>query len=635
MNNAILSKKNIVFLLAISCSYLVAAQKAFSDVTESAGISHSFKILEGTFGGGAAVLDYNQDGWEDIFLIGGADTDMLYRNNGDGTFTDVSATAGLGVLSPFVTQGAIAADVNKDSYTDLFLTTIAKLDRDEFKKAANILLLGSKEGVFSDQSAQYGLDRIETFSTGATFGDFNRDGYPDLYVGNYFTAYSGNLDKFSGPQLDEVGGPANDLLYLNQGGEKFVEVSTQVGMTHHGFSFGGVWSDYDNDNDLDLLIVNDFGFRTTPNLLYRNEYPRLAFTDVSEETGFDFGINAMGISVGDCNMDGWMDYFITNMQASLLLLNQGGNKFLESSEALGTWYPHLQTEEGYRVTPVSWGANFFDVDSDMDLDLYVTNGALNPSVPPNPNLFFENTNGQFQESAAVSQINDPSVGRGSVHFDYDNDGDLDLLIINQAAYEGEETSFDWKGTRLYRNESSGQNWLNVQLQGQRSATSGMGSRLELYVDDKMLIREIDGGSSHESHNTTITHFGLADYLVVDSLIIKWSAGTTQMLHNIPANQKLVVQESSNSGPAPPNKASIAISPNPVSSTSVIQFELEKVTAWSMDLYNALGAKVSQLSEGTSRTGLHIFDQSEGFTSGIYFVTLTTATGIISEKVLLR
>ena len=625
----------ILLLPLIISLTLSKAQTSFSDVTQASGIQHSFKVLEATFGGGATVLDYNQDGWEDVFLVGGVEGNVLYHNNGDGTFKDVSKEAGLPAIENFATQGVIAADVNKDGYTDLFITTIARLSDESFKKAPNILLLGNQNGTFTDQTEKYGFNQFETFSTGATFGDFNKDGFPDLYVGNYFENYSGSLDKFSGPQLESADQPSKDLIFLNQGGERFMEVSELVGMDHTGLGFGGVWSDYDNDNDLDLLIVNDFGFRATPNLLYRNEYPRLAFTEVSEEVAFNFGINAMGITVGDVNLDGLMDYFVTNLQASYLLLNQGkGQAFMSASKEMGTWYPTIQSEEGYRVTPVSWGANFFDYDNDMDLDLYVANGALNPSLPPNPNQFFEYDNGQFKEIGSKSKTNDNSISRGSVTFDYDNDGDLDLLVINQDVFPGNEASFPINGSRLYRNETIEGNWVKIKLEGKTSETSGIGSRLELYVADKVLIREIDGGSSHESHNSTIAHFGLGTHDQVDSLVIKWSAGERQVVQAVSINQMTTIQEEI-SGGLQSGIASLAISPNPVTDAAVIEFDLEENSNWSLDLYNILGAKIRHLDSGNGAQGLFLLNDLHNLAQGVYIISVSNSEFTVSEKLFVR
>ena len=342
--------------------YLVAigtqAQPRFTDVTQAAGINHFFRVYEGTFGGGAVVIDYDADGFEDLFVAGGVGPSRLYRNQGDGTFADVSEAAGLD-LGEFVTQGGATADINKDGYPDLFVTTIASLSNPEpAKQAANQLFINNGDGTFSGASAAYGLTEL-TFSTGASFGDVNKDGYPDLYVSNYFRNFTGRLDHYGGNLTPDEGAPGSGLLYINDGGKSFTSSAEQYGIDHTGFEFSGAWSDYDNDRDLDLLIVNDFGSRATPNLLYRNDYPAETFTEIGAQQGFNLAMNGMGISVGDHNGDGWLDYFVTNIQKSPFLTNQAGASFTNETDELGTGFSTVTTQSGGGVAPVSWGTNLF------------------------------------------------------------------------------------------------------------------------------------------------------------------------------------------------------------------------------------------------------------------------------------
>jgi len=521
------------------------AQPVFTDVTEEAGIHHSFEVFQGIFGGGAAVIDFNKDGREDLFLAGGAGKNQLLENMGDGSFKNVSLEAGLAVLDDYVSQGAAVADVNKDGWPDLFLTTITYVSGNTFGEAPNILLINDKDGTFSDQSLAFGI--VEgTFSSGASFGDVNRDGYPDIYVSNYFENFEGSLDEFEGPQVNGNTGPARDLLYLNIEGRRFVESGEAYGITEKGLTFQGLWTDFDNDNDLDILVANDFGNRETPNLLYRNEYPARTFTEIGAYRNFDYGINGMGLGACDINHDGWMDYLVSNIQVSPFFINQGADDpFLEQSVLRGSGFQTVATDAGNRVVPVSWGVNFFDVDHDGDSDLYLSNGCLNPSLTPNPNLLLVNSGGKFSEFGSLTNTNDHSISRGSVVFDYDGDGDLDLLVVNQKPYKDENVGVEFKGTRLFSNDNSAQNnWLKIKLEGIRSESSGIGSRVEVYVGGEMLLREVYGGSSHESQNSSIVHVGLGPYTQADSVIIKWSASGIQRLQNVQARQLLIVEENS-------------------------------------------------------------------------------------------
>lgn len=615
---------------------LVLGQPKFADVTLEAGINHSFDVFQGTFGGGAAVIDFNMDGWEDLFIAGGEGADQLLLNRGDGSFEDVAKEAGLDVLDGFVTQGAAVADVNKDGWPDLFVTTIAFVFDDDFSEAPNVLLINNKDGSFRDESLAFNIVE-KTFSTSASFGDVNRDGYPDLYVGNYFENFEGNLDKFSGPQTNGDARPGKDLLYINKQGTGFVEASERYGIERIGLTFQALWTDFDNDNDLDVLVANDFGNRSTPNLLYRNEYPDNKFTEIGAERNFDYGINAMGIGVCDVNMDGWMDYLVTNIQISPFFINQGGEAaFVEESVARGTGYATIGTESGVRTIPVSWGVNFFDVDHDMDTDLYITNGSLNPSLAPNPNIVLENVNGRFLDRGFFSRANDHSIGRGSVVFDYDRDGDLDLLVVNQGPFSDENVGVVFRGTRLFRNENDSQNnWIKVKLEGARSESNGIGSRIEAYVGETMMVREIYGGSSHESQNTTIAHFGLGTAASLDSIVVKWSAGGRQVLMEVEANQQIAIVEEVKAEQNLFNEDAIIIYPNPVESFTNIQFKLKESADWSLDIYNLLGAKIRNLQTGEGAFGTYILEEPHDFAPGVYVVSLSTPDFAISKKLFVK
>ena len=174
--------------------------------------------------------------------------------------------------------------------------------------------------------------------------------------------------------------------------------------------------------------------------------------------------------------------------------------------------------------------------------LYVTNGCLNPGLMPNPNLMLENVEGSYRESGFISNTNDHSIGRGSVTFDYDNDGDLDLFVVNQAPFSDQDVGVTFASSRLYRNDTEGGHWLKVKLEGSSSETNGIGSRVAVYVGSKVLIREIDGGSSHQSQNSQIAHIGLGESATIDSLIVQWSGGSAQKLYDVPADQLLTVKE---------------------------------------------------------------------------------------------
>lgn len=507
------------------------AQTPFKDVTKEAGIDHVFKVFEGFFGGGVCVLDYNNDGFEDLFLAGGMSDDQLYKNNGNGTFTEVYSSSGLTPSRKFITQGAVAADVNRDGFVDIFITTISTKDTLKvIPRAENLLFLNNGNGTFKDATKDYGLSELQCFTTGANFGDLNADGFPDLYVGNYFTEYQGKLNTISDATIVGANQIAKGQLLLNIDGKKFKDVYEDYGLTHKGFGFGGLFTDFDNDGDQDLIVNHDFGYKRTPNLLLENKYSSRKFIDVAKKTQMDLRINSMTSAVGDYNGDGLMDYFFTNIRFNYFMVNTGKDNVFENKiQALGMDF-----------MSISWGANFADFDHDTDLDLYVTNGDLNPNCTPMGNFYFENTNNTFKDKGREMGVNDYGIGRGSVIFDYDNDGDMDILVVNQTPtmlYPVESR------TKLFRNDAAKGNWVKVKLKGINAETHGIGSRIEVIAGGKKMIREIDGGgSSHLSQNSTIAHFGLGDATQIEQITVYWTGGKQQVLTNQKINTLIEITE---------------------------------------------------------------------------------------------
>ncbi len=522
------------FLLSLLISAGLFAQNPlhFTDVTESAGIQHQFRVLEGMFGGGACVLDYNLDGFEDVYVTGGTADDQLLRNNGDGTMTNVFEGSGLELTKRFVTQGVSGADVNRDGYVDLFITTITARDSARtIPRAKNLLFLNQGDGTFRDATDEFGLGDLYSFSTGGSFGDFNADGWPDLYVGNYFVEYEGRLDVISDATIVGANQTARGYLLRNDEGKGFTNVYDDYGLDHRGFGFGGLFTDFDNDGDQDLFVNHDFGYKATPNFVLENRYPRRKFRDVSAKFELDLRINAMGSAGGDYNQDGYLDYYLTNIRFNRFMVSQGpGKPFVDLNKELNMHY-----------VSISWGANWGDYDHDGDLDLFVSNGDLNPNCVPMANFYFENDGSTFREIGKSNGVGDYGIGRGSVAFDLENDGDLDLLVVAQEAVLPNYPVASV--TRLFRNDGARGNWLKVALRGLKAEKNGIGSRVTVFSRGRQMIREIDGGgSSHLSQNSTIAHFGLGDVTTVDSVLVTWAGGKQQLLTNQPVNQLLVIEE---------------------------------------------------------------------------------------------
>ncbi|HMQ64438.1 MAG TPA: CRTAC1 family protein, partial [Flavilitoribacter sp.] len=503
-------------------SSTLQAQTPFTDITEQAGINHQFVVFEGMFGGGACVFDFNKDGFEDLFITGGMNDDALYLNNGDGTLRNGYEGSGLEITRHYVTQGAAAADVNRDGWVDLFVTTITS--RDSVKtipRAINLLFLNQEGKSFRNVTSEYGLDQMNSFSTGPSFGDFDADGYPDLYVGNYFRAYDGELTYINDATIVNANQTATSYLLHNEKGKAFRDVFTGYGLKYRGYGFGALFTDFDNDGDLDLLVNHDFGYKAVPSFLLENRYPKKAFRDVSKEKEMDLKINAMGAAAGDYDNNGLMDYFVTNIRFNKFMVNQGpGKPFIDKAE-----------ESGLGYFAISWGANFADFDQDGDLDLFVSNGDLNPNDVPMANFYFVNKDGKFEESARAAGLNDYGVGRGSVVFDLENDGDLDILVVNQKpVLDGYPVP---SMTKLFRNDIADKgNWVKIALKGADAESRGLGSRVEVVAGWRRMIREIEGGgSTHDSQSSAIAHFGLGTATAIDEINITWVGGKKQTLVN--------------------------------------------------------------------------------------------------------
>ena len=537
-------RRMIATLLLISF-FSSTAQKPFTEVSKQAGIDHKFVVYQGSFGGGAVAFDYNNDGFEDIFIAGGMGSDALYLNKGNGTFENVYDKSGLKTPIKYMTLGAVSADINKDGWRDLFVCTInSSANKEKVPRAPNLLYINNGNGTFRDASAEYGIDKHYSFSTAAMFGDVNNDGYPDLFVGNYFAEFTGKLSLLDDAAIVGSKQTSECNLLINKDGKFMEDEHKSYGLTHKGFGFGGAFTDYDNDGDLDLIVNHDFGYKNTANKFYENKYPKEKFEDIGEQIKMAIPLNAMGTAIGDYNGDGLLDYYISNIKAGFFMVNQGkGKPFVNLNERVGVRINRIMDSVGSYM-PVSCGANFGDFDNDTDLDLFVSNGCLNPIVEPNPDFYFENINGRYANHSVQSNLNNSGIGRGSLTFDYDNDGDLDILIVNQTPVD----SFPGApGALLYRNDSAKGNWIKVALFGIDNDKNGIGSRVEVIIGDKKMIREIDGGSSHSSQNSVIAHFGLGKADHIDTIRVKWLGGKEQVLINQKANQLIKITEINNGG----------------------------------------------------------------------------------------
>ena len=520
----------------------------FTEVSAQAGIR--FKHTDGrsgqryfleTLGAGAAWFDYDRDGDLDLYFVNGAGlpgaefdvppTNALYRNNGDGTFTEVTKEAKVGDRR--YGFGCCVGDYDNDGWQDLYVTNFG----------ANILYRNNGDGTFSDVTEAAGVGD-ERWSVSAAFADYDRDGDLDLFVANYLDyrlednsiCHRGDLRVYC-PPADFTG--VADALYQNRGDGTFADVTRESGVYNSdGKGLGVVWGDYDNDGYPDLFVAND----TTADMLYRNNGDG-TFMDVALFVGVALGakgipMGGMGTSFGDYDNDGWLDIVVTNFQddPNSLYHGEGDGTFSDASYAsrLG----------GVSLPYVGWGVDFVDLDNDGLVDLFVANGNIYDNVEKfDPGYTYPQRNHVFrnQGDGKLNEISNQcgpgldlnKVSRAAAFGDYDNDGDIDVLITNSN-----------QTPDLLQNESSNQNnWLNLQLIGTASNRDAIGARVKLFAPGlEPQLREVKSGSSYLCQSDMRLHFGLGKASIVDRIEIRWPSGLKETFEGIKPNQFLQIRE---------------------------------------------------------------------------------------------
>ncbi|HEY2930323.1 MAG TPA: CRTAC1 family protein [Acidobacteriota bacterium] len=526
----------------------------FTDVAHSAGLrdpviwgepDRKSYILE-TVGCGAAFVDYDNDGWMDIFVLSGTRLDVspdatnrLYKNNRDGTFTDVTEKAGLRRTG--WASGVAVGDYNNDGFDDLFVTCWGQ----------NVLYRNNGDGTFSDVTRETGLlHEGERWGSGCTFLDYDRNGQLDLFVANYLefnpdtAAKPGSnvncrwkgIPVNCGPRGLPPGVPA---LYRNNGDGTFSDVSIASGVAKAKGSYlmTAVAADFNNDGWPDIYVACD----STPSLLFRNNHDG-TFTEVGLEAGVALNEDGseqagMGLGVGDYNLDGSLDIFKTHFSddISVLYRNDGKGYFNDVSIAAGI---------GVETRFVGWGAGIVDLDNDGHPDVFLVTGSVYPEVAaklPNypmktPRVIFRNLgNGRFEEliEAAGPAVAAAHCSRGCAFGDFDNDGDLDVLIINLN-----------EPPSLLRNDLNGRHhWLKVKLVGVKSNRGAIGGRVTARYGGKTQTQEVLSQSSFYSSSDPRLHFGLGAASTAD-LEIRWPNGDKEILTKVTVDQLVVIREGS-------------------------------------------------------------------------------------------
>lgn len=529
----------------------------FRDVSAKAGVTgittcgsnEKTAIIE-VNGSGACWLDYNNDGLLDLFVVNGSTlpelrthgvaphsgaASYLYRNNGDKTFKDVADEAG--VSGHAWGTGCAAADFDNDGWVDLFVSNVGEC----------FLYKNRGDGTFAQIAKHAGVNGKFSWYTGAAFGDYDADGFLDLYVAAYLdpTQMIKEQQSCTWRGLKVYCGPpgmkgAPDVLYHNNGNGTFGEVTRQAGVEDQSLLFGftASFDDFDNDGKVDIIVANDRG----RNYLYHN-LGTGKFEEVGEIWGLAYPIEGiaqanMGVAIGDYDRNGTMDVFVTTFSDEhyTLFKNAGNQTFMDVSTETGVSLPTLPF--------LGWGTFFADLDNDGWLDLFTANGHVYPQVDhvtgfkegfaQRPLIFRQSGPGRFSELGNLAGLETVRgySSRGAAYADFDNDGDLDVLYTNLGG----------PPTLLENISSPVCSWITIKLVGTLSNRDGIGARLKLTSGDLIQYATVRCGESYLSGNDPRVHFGLGARKTIDELEIRWPSGQTDKILSIGINQIVTAQE---------------------------------------------------------------------------------------------
>lgn len=528
----------------------VASKAGLTTTNVFGGVNTKTYIIE-TTGSGVAIFDYDNDGWPDIFFVNGTTLELasgdgkgpsghLYRNNHDGTFTDVTSKAGLSTAVGWG-QGVCVGDYDNDGWQDLYLTYYGR-NR----------LYHNRNGVFEEVAEKAGVaGGGKSWSTGCAFVDYDRDGHLDLVVANYVdfdqatAAKPGERSTCVWKGVPVMCGPrglrgAKNMLYRNRGDGTFedVTVRSRIDRTEGHYGLGIATLDFDDDGWPDIYVACD----SAPSILYRNNHDG-TFTDVAVAAGVAFNEDGreqagMGITVGDFNGDGRLDLFKTNFSddTPTLYRNDGGGIFTDVTFAAGL---------GSHTQYLGWGTMFFDYDNDGWPDLILANGHVYPEVEKfhlgsgfqEPRILYHNKgNGTFVDVSGTAGpgITATSSARGLAVGDLWNDGRLSVVINNMNAAP----------SLLVNSVRSTNHWIAFKSVGTHSNRDGIGAKITVVVGKKKMIDEVRSGSSYDSQNDIRVHFGLGSAAKVDSVEVRWPSGLVERYNDPPLDRINTLKEGS-------------------------------------------------------------------------------------------
>lgn len=611
-------------ILSMCFVYTSAEAQQFIDRAEDAGLQNAFN------GHGMSVADYDLDGDLDLYVVSYREYDIgdprtwnhLYKNNGDGTFTDVTNESGtrvetidaLPVRSMGNKMGASWGDYDNDGDPDLILTNVGP----------EVLFKNLGDGTFIDVAEEVGIRidaaEIDTVETATPlWWDYDLDGDLDLYISSW---------------------NRENRFYANNGDGTFANITATTGMSEPDRSLMALPSDYNQDGLPDLYVINDFTVNEngTPqpgvNHLYLANGDG-TFRDATVEYGLEMPGNGMGATLGDFNNDGYFEIFLTNIST---LPNQP-NPLYQGGPTPP--FPNIGSDLGVGFTDWGWGTEFFDADHDGDIDLFVVNGFF-PFENNTPNYYFENTLFPLGTAGFVEKATEEGLdgflrfigtqkiypdGHGVVIFDYDEDGDLDIAVGN------------WGGSTvpvfLYENTRRIGNWLKVKLEGVQSNRDGFGSVLEIQTAKGTQVRSYDG-ADYMGQSVQPVHFGLGGDQVVERLKVSWPNGYSEEFYDISTNQTIQISEGSGIAVSselqlePSSALSINLFPNPAVSEISVRVEHQQPSYYTILVTDVLGRTLSSQTRFLSASQTVRISDLSNMATGLYFISVRSQNGTLNR-----
>lgn len=572
-------KLQLLILAILGLGTYTYSQADFMDVSEQSGFNNLGANK------GVAIGDYDNDGDDDVYISLTSGSNVLYQNNGDGTYTNQAAS--LGVNYSGNTHASIWGDFDNDGHIDLYLGN---------KNASNKLYHNNGDGSFTDITEAAGVGVVSD-PRSMLVADVDRDGYLDIYVLNLF---------------------AENALLRNNGDLTFTDITMESGATDPQLSMGAMFFDYDNDGDPDLYLTHD---GNQPNILYQNDGTG-KFVDVSATSGTNYAGFGMGVDFGDINNDGWLDIYFTNLYDNTLLLSNGDPNGTGEVTFTDISDQAMVTDQG-----MGWGTTFLDYNNDGLQDIYMVNDSY---FSPLPNILYRNKgDNTFEIVSANSPLASMYAAYGTACTDINKDGLVDIFVANSG---------DDDGNQLFQNMTSNAgNWFQLKTVGTISNRLAIGTKVTIEAGGKIFTDEVSGGSGYASQNSQTLHFGLGAIETIDKMTIRWPNGLVETYENLAVNELMIAveNESINVNTANPEDFGLVVRtfPNPVTTMLNVYMETQESMPLNVYVSDINGRKIAQLFSRDMQMEAQLLQWAPPSNTGVYLLTIQSEKFASTRKII--